>query len=112
MSEKVNQISPQAFKNLIATYNEACKSNPEDEEAQQKRRAILAIRRILHGDEDISEDQLLDLADVMTEAYKLLSAKLEEMGFTEYAKQQLTLGEDVSSVVLEIEPIEGGDNVD
>ena len=70
------------------------------------------VHYILHGDKDISEDQLLDLADVMTEAYKLLSAKLEEMGFTEYAKQQLTLGEDVSSVVLEIEPIEGGDNVD
>ena len=112
MGQTVNKVTAETLKNSIAICNKACNDDKESEEAQQKRRAILAVRRILHGEVDINEDQLLDLADAMTEAYTLISDKLEEMGFEEYAEQQRTLGEDVGVVVLAIETVEGGDNVD
>ena len=105
MSEDT-KITFKSLKPLVDAYNEKCKSDDKDERSQELRRALLAIRRAINGPDGVTPDQLLALTEILSEAERNISAKLEELTLENYALQRLQLADDIDTVVLEIVTVE------
>jgi len=105
MSEK--RINFKTLQSLVRSVNKDCKASPEDEKLQEKRRALLELRRALNGEEGVAnEEELFAYAAILSEAKRELSKKLEAFGLENYALQNLQLADDMDVVVLEVTVVE------
>lgn len=100
------RITVKSLKGLVETYNEACKQDKSDERPQEKRRALLAIRRAINGDDGVSDDQLVELAQILSDAERNIAEKLTAMKLEMHAMQRLQLADDIDEIVLEIVTVE------
>lgn len=109
MSKKT-KITFDSLQTLVKEINTKCKKSPEDEKLQERRRALIALRRNINGEEGVTPEELLSYAEILSEAERTISKKLEELKLDKYALQHLQLADDIDEIVLEIVTIEEEDD--
>lgn len=107
---KETKITFKHLQGLVRDINKECKENPEDEKLQEKRRALLELRRNLNGDTGIEKDQLEAYVKILSEAKREVAKKLEELKLDEYSLQNLQLADDLDEIVIEVSTVEIGDD--
>ena len=100
------EITFKDLQDLVRKINSDCKQFPEDEKLQEKRRALLEVRRAINGKVGITPEKLLAYIAILSEAKRDVAKKLEELGLDIYSLQNLQLADDMDEVVLEISTIE------
>ena len=105
MSKETN-ITFNHLQGLIRNVNKQCKENPEDEKLQERRRALLELRRNLNGDNGVSKDKIVAYTKILSDGKREIAKKLEELELDEYSLQNLQLADDLDVVVLEVQTVE------
>lgn len=100
------KITFKSLKPLVDLYNERCKADDGDIRSQELRRGLLSIRRAINGPDGVTQDELLAISEILSEAERIISAKFEELKLETYALQRLQLAEDIEEIVLEIVTVE------
>ena len=101
-----NQITFKSLQTLVAAYNEECKTKKDDERPQEKRRALLEVRRAINGDEPVTGEQLVQIGGIIAKAKRQMAEEYEAIEMDEKALQAIQLADDVEEIVLEITTIE------
>jgi len=101
-----NQITFKSLKPLVDAYNTKCKAEPENNRYQELRRALLALRRAINGEEGVTDEELVSIAEILSEAERNIAEKFVGIGMETRALQRTQLADDIDEVVLEVVTVE------
>ena len=94
----------------IKIANKAVNDDPKNESLQDRRRGFLALRRGVFGDEKVTDDQLVEIAKVLSEAERTKAAMYEKLEMENRAVGSLQLADDIDVIVLEVVTTESTDD--